>query len=108
MNGTTTTPTMSHTACACCDMGRAVDPQTRYRGPADGGAAHKLSALGSHLEMLLPLVLAWMEKVNYLITFGITAAHVCGLIKIAGAAGQCPVRGGLLTATRDRYDMFHL
>jgi hypothetical protein len=98
----------AHPLLPCCNLGRAVDPQTRYRGPADWGTAHNLSALGSHLEMLLPLVLAWMEQADHRLTCGITAANVRGLIEIAGAAGQCLVRGGILTATSDRYDMFHL
>jgi hypothetical protein len=33
---------------------------------------------------------------------------VRGFIEIAGAAGQGPVRHSILTATSDRYDMFHL
>ena len=58
--------------------------------------------------MVFPLVFAWMEKTDHYISFGISAAHVRGFIEIAGAACQRPVHGGILTATGDRYDMFHL
>ena len=92
----------------CCDLCRTVDPQTRYRGPANWGAAHNLSTLGSNLEMVFPVVFAWMEKADHSIAVGITAANVRGFIEIAGAAGQGPVRHSILTATSDRYDVFYL
>jgi hypothetical protein len=98
----------AHPLLPCCDLCRAVYPQTCYRGPADWGTAYNLPALGSDLEMVLPPVFAWMEKTDYCITLGISAAHVHRLIEIAGAACQRSVHGGILTATGDRHDMFHL
>jgi len=58
--------------------------------------------------MVLPLVCAWMKKADYRITLGLTAANVRGLVEIAGAAGQGPVRGSILAATSARHDMFNL
>src|SRR5262245_45297227 len=98
----------AHPLLTCCDLGRAVDPQTRYSGPANWGAAYNLSTFGSNLEMVLLLVFAWMEQANHRLPFVITATHVRGFIEIAGAAGQCPVCHGILTTPRDGHDMFHL
>ena len=58
--------------------------------------------------MVLPPVFPWVEQTDHRATLGITAADVCGFIEIAGAAGQRPVRGGLVAATGDRHDVFDL
>jgi hypothetical protein len=39
---------------------------------------------------------------------GITTSEVCGLIEIACAAGQCPIRCSLVAATGERHDVFDL
>src|SRR5437762_2130331 len=82
--------------------------QACYRCPANRGESHNGAALGSDLEMVLPPVCTWVEQTHHCCTRGITVTDVHGLIEVAGAAGQRPVRRGVLATTADRHDMLHL
>src|SRR5262249_23993405 len=98
----------SHPLAPGCDLYCAVQPQAHHRGSPDGGVPQQLPTCGSDVEMVFPSVCAWMEQTDHCLTRGILATDMRSLIEITRTAGQCPVGYGILAATGDRHDMFHL